>query len=55
MTVKNTIINGAMATGDGGVVYVQMMKNGEILFDALTKIRNFKVSNTQSGSLFYSD
>ena len=46
MIVKNTIIDGATATGDGGVAYVQMMKNGEILFDTLTKIRNFKVANT---------
>jgi hypothetical protein len=30
------------------------MKNGEILFDSLTKIMNFNVDNTNLGSLFYS-
>jgi hypothetical protein len=54
LILKNTVIDTARATGDGGVVFVQMMKNGEILFDTLTKIMNFNVENTNLGSLFYS-
>ena len=54
LIVKNTLIDTARATGNGGVVFVKMMKNGEILFDSLTKIMNFKVGKANLGSLFYS-
>lgn len=54
LTLLNTIIDGSTAVGNGGVFYVKIMENAEILISGSTKIKNFKVANTDLGSMFYS-
>jgi hypothetical protein len=51
-SMNNITINNARAEKDGGIFYVQKMKGSIIL--TKSKFIDFKVSDTQLGSFFYS-